>query len=112
MEAKNYTTEEIRKLAPKYRGKPENFDPSKVGKPKTEKPKKKMAQTLSPPRQIDATEKPTPQKNYPLREDSVFVIDTSCRELDVSDEFTSSFARQPDLVEEVHSAIGPDDIDE
>ncbi|GBP00582.1 hypothetical protein EVAR_76877_1 [Eumeta japonica] len=83
-----YTIEEIKKLAPKYKGKPENFDPSKMGKPKAEKPKKKMASQLPPPKHLEAAEKPTQQKNTPLWEDSIFSIDTSCRELDVTEEIT------------------------
>lgn len=62
-----------------------------------------------------ATEKaktPTAPKNTPLWADSVFGIDVSVRELHVNhQEIIPSFARLPDIVEEVYSAIGGDDKD-
>lgn len=33
-EEKKYTAEDIEKMAPHYKGKPENFDPAKVGQGK------------------------------------------------------------------------------
>jgi hypothetical protein len=40
-DTKTYTVDEIRKIAPGYRGKPENFNPTKVGKKPTQsKPKR------------------------------------------------------------------------
>lgn len=39
-------TKEISLIAPKYKGKPENYDPAKVGKPKTKEdaPAQRMTQ--------------------------------------------------------------------
>jgi hypothetical protein len=39
-EKKTYSAEEIAKIAPRYKGKPENFDPTRFGK-RREPPKQK-----------------------------------------------------------------------
>lgn len=111
MEPKRYTAEEIKKIAPGYRGKPENFNPDKAGKGRApaQKQKRSIAAKLPAPTQTEATERPTPQKNTPLWEDAVFGIDTSCRELNVRETFRPSFSRLQSVVEETVSAITPDD---
>jgi hypothetical protein len=62
---KEFSIEEIRKIAPGYRGKPENFELSKVGqkpKPKARAsgPKSPM---LTPPTSLAKNANPTEQKN-------------------------------------------------
>lgn len=61
---KQLTAEEIRKIAPGYREKPENFDASKVGKPPVQR--KKTLGPKSPnvtPPTLRAQTVPTPQRN-------------------------------------------------
>lgn len=109
---KTYTRDELKKIAPGYRGKPENLDPHKI---KTGKPNQKQAKTqrppteMPPPTQLDDAKKPTPQKNSPLWAASIFGIDTSVRELQVNLEFQNSFANLKNIVSEVYSALGTDD---
>jgi hypothetical protein len=45
---KVYTMDEIRKLAPGYRGKAENFDPSKLGRKRESAPPKPKAVSRTP----------------------------------------------------------------
>lgn len=108
-----YTAEEMKKIAPGYRGKIENFDPEKMGKkqsPKVSKVEKmKTSREIPKPTQLQKVETPTPQKNNPMWADSIFGIDVSIRELDVNMEHTPTLARLPAIVEEVYSSIGGDD---
>ncbi|CAB3232075.1 unnamed protein product [Arctia plantaginis] len=109
---KIYTPEEIKKIAPGYRGKPEKFDPAKVGKKREGQPNKKQGPTSSKvpaPTATDKAANPTPPKNAPMWAESVFGIDVAVRELDVNQEITPTFGRLPEVVEEVYSAIGGDD---
>lgn len=103
--------EEIRKIAPGYRGKPEKFDPAKVGKGSAPpKPKTEPASAAVPsPSALDKAKTPTPQKNTPLWADSIFGIDVAVRELHVNQEVTPIFARLPDVIDEVYSSLGGDD---
>lgn len=110
-EKKIYTQEENKKIAPGYRGKPERFDPSKVGKPKAPQPPRKgpASAAVTPPTALDKAAKQTPPKNSPLWADSVFGIDVAVRELTVNQEVQPTYARLPEIVEEVYSSIGGDD---
>ncbi|KAL4710113.1 hypothetical protein ACJJTC_016515 [Scirpophaga incertulas] len=110
-EKKIYTKEEIKKIAPGYRGKPEKFDPNKKGKRQAPKQQVRGPATkeVTPPTALDKAANPTPQKNTPLWADSIFGIDVAVRELETNQEITPSFARMTDIVEEVYSSIGGDD---
>ncbi|KAJ8728515.1 hypothetical protein PYW07_006211 [Mythimna separata] len=104
--------EEIKKIAPGYRGKPEKFDPSKVGKKSTPQQQQRRgpaSPAVTPPTALDKAAKPTPQKNSPLWAESIFGVDVAVRELAVNQEVQPTFARLPEIVEEVYSSIGGDD---
>ncbi|KAJ8728934.1 hypothetical protein PYW07_006630 [Mythimna separata] len=110
-EKRLYTPEEIKKIAPGYRGKAQNFDPSKIGK-KSELPQKKQGPAspkVPAPTATDKAANPTPPKNTPLWADSIFGIDVAVRELNVNQEVSPNFGRAPEIVEEVYSAISGDD---
>lgn len=106
-----YTKEEIKKIAPGYRGKPERFDPAKVGK-KAEAPQKKGGPTskeVAPPKSTDKATTPTPPKNSPMWADSIFGIDVAVRELQVDQSISPNFSKLADRTEEVYASIGGDD---
>lgn len=110
--AATYTSEQIKKIAPGYRGKPEKFDITKLGqtsKSKQSTRSKPISKTLPPPAHLDKAATPTPQKNHPIWADSIFGVDVSVRELTVNEEFTPTFSRLPDIVSEVHSCLTGDD---
>lgn len=112
---KLYTKKEIKKIAPGYRGKPEKFDPTKVGKKNdgaktTQRKAGPASREVTPPTALEKAKTPTPPKNTPMWADSVFGIDVSVRELDVRQEISPSFGRLPEIVEEVYSAISGDDL--
>lgn len=80
---KPYTSEEIKRIAPGYRNKPENFNPDKVEK-KTPAPKPKNVvkpnrKKVPPQTKLEAANTPTPQKNIPMWANSVFGVDVSVR---------------------------------
>lgn len=107
VEKKVYTAEEVKKLAPKYKGKPENFDPAKVGTKKTPKQDKGPVQVkekaVPKPNNMEKAATPTPQKNSPLWAEAIFGIDVSVRELRTEEEVTPTLARLPNIVEETHA---------
>lgn len=109
---RRFTPEEIKKIAPGYRGKPERFDPAKVGKKnegaKTGKKSGLSSKEVTPPK----AKTPTAPKNASIWADSVFGIDVAIRELHVNQklqDISPTFGRLPDLVEEVYASIGGDD---
>lgn len=108
---KIYTHEEIKKIAPGYRGKPDRFDPANVGRKPAPQRKAKgpTSPEVTPPTALDKAAKPTPPKNSPMWAESVFGIDVAVRELNVNQEITPSYARLPEIVEKVYSSIGGDD---
>lgn len=110
-EPKIYSKEEIRKIAPGYRGRPENFDPTKVGKKSapSKKAKGPASPEVTPPTALDKAAKPTPPKNAPMWADAVFGIDVAVRRLNVNQEITPSFGRLPEIVDDVYSAMSGDD---
>lgn len=67
-EKKIYSQEEIKKIAPGYRWKPDKFDPAKVGKKSAPQRKAKGPTSLevTPPSALDKAAKPTPLKNSPM----------------------------------------------
>ena len=81
-EKKVYSLEEIRQLAPGYRGKPENFDPKKVGqkvKPKTKSSLGPKSAQPTAPTALHKNGSPSEQKNKLLLAESIFGVDvTSC----------------------------------
>nr|APG79082.1 hypothetical protein 5 [Hubei tetragnatha maxillosa virus 9]APG79160.1 hypothetical protein 5 [Hubei tetragnatha maxillosa virus 9] len=109
MENKKYTRAEIAKIAPNYRGKPENFKPDfrKVEKPQksdkkdtTPRPEKKEE------KQVGA---PTPQKNATLWDAAIFGADVTVRELVCFEEHKPSFARMCSIIAETYGSMAADD---
>lgn len=78
-EMKLYTPEEIKKIAPGYRGKPEKFDLTKVGKKREATPKTQGPATpkVPAPTATDKAAKPAPPKNSLMWSDSIFGIDVA-----------------------------------
>lgn len=84
VEKKTYTAEEIKVLAPRYKGKPENFDPSRKGKTQRQPPKQQKLhapKTNMPPPPTHLQQKETPQKNESLISEAIFGIDVTVTEI-------------------------------
>lgn len=106
-----YSREEIAKIAPGYRGKPENFDPSKRGKkvsnpkpvtrlgPKTDK--------VTPPQNLQT--KSTPQRNDPIISEAIFGIDISVTEIMPRQNFKANYAKLPAIAAEVYDGYRADE---
>lgn len=117
-EKKTYTMEEIKKLAPGYRGKAENFDPTKVGK-KSEKPPPKpkgVKQNNKPgpasgelPAPTHLQSAPTPQRNESIISEAIFGVDVSVTEIAPRQEFSASYNRLIDVSMETYQNLRADE---
>lgn len=107
---KVYSLQEIKKMAPRYRGKPENFDPAKVGK----KPALKQ-KTIGPKR----PELPTPFKQgeiaqpnvkntEPVISDAIFGVRITVFDIAPKQSFSSNFSRLPEIASEIYDSYRPD----
>lgn len=96
MESKNekeqYTIEEIKRLAPGYRGKAENFDPAKAGqkrKPPTPSRLGPKSSDVTPPSALHTSANPTMQKNESLLAESIFGIDMTITAIQPRKDFST-----------------------
>lgn len=117
-EVKAYTTDEIKKIAPGYRGKPQNFDPTKVGK-KTEKPAPKpktltkqsrpgpTGPELPPP--TNPQRAPTAQRNESIISEAIFGVDVAVTEIAPRQEFSASYNRLIDVSLETYQNLRADE---
>lgn len=104
-----YTKDEVARIAPGYRGKIENFDPSRKGnKGKFGPVNKEIPKELPAPTKREVMQK-TPQVNHNLWEEAFFAPQMNVRELETNVEFTPSFARLSDLTKEVYSHFQSED---
>lgn len=113
---KQYTPEEIAKLAPHYKGKPENFDATKIGKarkkggtdnskktnPESTQQKPKTKMESRPVAQFqEANKTPTPQKNHSLLSEAIFGPEVTVVPIEPKQEFAASYSAIPELAKEV-----------
>lgn len=116
-----YTAEEVAKMAPHYRGKPENFNPDKVGqrRKKSQNPSKPVSTQpmrvkappitkLPTPEFTHRNTNPTPQKNHSLLDESIFGCEVTVVPIAPNEQFTSIFAAVPSLAEEVYREYAKD----
>jgi len=91
-EKKVYTAEEI-KIAPGYKGKVENFNPTKVGKKRTftPKPKGERNTTLPPPSNLNVP--PTEQRNESI----------------IPDSYSANYVKLVDIAVETYDAMRVDE---
>jgi hypothetical protein len=103
--------EEIRQLAPGYTGKPENFDPKKVGqkaKPKTKSPLGPKSPRPTPPGDLHKNENPTEQKNDLLLAESIFGVDVTIAAIEPREDFSTTFPRLPEIAVKTHNQCAID----
>jgi hypothetical protein len=120
MEGKKvYSLDEIKKIAPGYRGKPANFDPTKVGK-KSAPPRKPEERStneksrpdpssdqLPPPARPQSA--PTAQRNESIISESIFRVDVSVTEIALRQEFGANYQRPIDISTETYQNIRADE---
>lgn len=116
MEKKVYTSEEIKKIAPGYRGKAENFDPLKKGKKREAGPPRPKANNPRPgptssevPPPTHPQKAPTSQRNESIISESIFGIDVSVTEIAPRQEFSASYNRLIDISLETYQNLRPDE---
>lgn len=102
-----YTSEEVAKIAPQYRGRPENFDPTKLGKGRrkpqpTGRPTSEGQHRVKPPpilklpipELLHLNVNLTPQKNHSLLEESIFGCEVTVVPIAPREEFTTVLAEE------------------
>jgi len=105
------TRDDIAKIAPHYRGKPENFDPAKVSKKKAPMPKRTQGPKgpgVTPPTNLNQGT-PTPQKNESMLSEAIFGPDVYVTEIHAAETFSASYAKLIPLAAEVHSQYATDE---
>jgi hypothetical protein len=109
------TIDEIRKIAPRYKGKPENFRRDKVGKPRSKEQPTVKKEKIGPKSDqavkgefVDREQKPTPQRNNSIILDSIFGIDVHVVPIHPRETFTTNLAKLPDIVRETYHAYEQD----
>jgi hypothetical protein len=115
---KVYTADEIKKIAPRYRGKVENFDPERVGKkilvpPKPEKSGRKKSgpatDVMVRGSHVGVEQKPTPQRNEPIISEAIFGVDVHVTAIDPRQNFATNLGKLPLLAAEVYNSYQPDE---
>lgn len=113
--AKPMSIDEIKKIAPNYRGKPENFDTAKAGK-KRMPPRRQPLATAGPsspdvpvPSHINVPQTPTPQRNESIISESIFGVDIRVTPIEPHQQFSSNYAKLPKLTEEVFDQYSGDE---
>lgn len=106
--------DEIRKLAPTYRRKAENFDPMKVGKKDAPPRPKDVAKRPGPtsgdlPPPTNPQTSPTPQRNESIISEAIFGIDVTVTEIAPRQEFTASYNRIIDVSLETYNNLLSDE---
>ncbi|KAL1492946.1 hypothetical protein ABEB36_011107 [Hypothenemus hampei] len=104
VEKKTYSENDIKRIAPGYRGKPENFDPTKVGKKQSPKLMRRnprnaprRAPTIEPPAPANLQTKETAQRNKSIISESIFGVDVSITEIAPRQSFAANYAKVVDV---------------
>uniref|UniRef100_A0A1B6DIM7 Uncharacterized protein n=1 Tax=Clastoptera arizonana TaxID=38151 RepID=A0A1B6DIM7_9HEMI len=114
-EDKIFTSEEIQKVNPRYRGKPENFKPAfkRDNKPRSN-PKSQLgpkSPSVPKPTQLDrANVAPTPPKNESLFSDAIFGPDVIITEINARQDYSSNFAKIIDIADAAFAEYVPDEV--
>lgn len=116
-----YSAEEVAKIAPHYKGKPENFDPAKLGKGRrktqnADKPQAVPQHRVRPPpivklptpELLHRNANPTQQKNHSLLDESIFGCEVTVVPIAPREDFTPTFAAVPAIAEEVYREYAKD----
>jgi len=109
---KIYSLEEIRKLAPGYKGRIENFDPKRVGqksKPKTRSPNGPRSAVLPASTALARNENPTERRNEIMLEDSIFGMDVTIIPITPIEQFSTSYAKLPEIAIETYNQYSVDE---
>lgn len=108
-EKKTYSAEEIKQIAPGYKGKVENFNPAKAGKKRnlTPKPKGDRNTTLPPPANLNVA--PTAQRNESIISEAIFGIDVTVTEIAPRQSFCANYAKLVDIAVETYDAMRVDE---
>lgn len=101
-DTKVHSVDQIMKIAPGYRDKPENFDLSKIkGKPSSSKAQSKLGPStdkVPQPKFLNEPQTPTettPQKNNLMINEGIFGIGVSITLINPRQSFASSYANIP-----------------
>jgi hypothetical protein len=103
-----YTADEIAKIAPNYRGKPQNFNPDKSKR--IQRPRPGMKKPGVPPAKfIDTPQTPTPQRNESIIAESIFGMDISVQPIEPLQTFQVTNANYIQLAHETFNQYSADE---
>jgi hypothetical protein len=106
---KVYTAEDIKKIAPRYKGKPENFYPNLLGKKRSPMPKAKRLGPSSDqvPKAdfVAAPQKATPQTNESIISELIFGVDITVVPIDPRQNFTANYSTLPLIAQETRNTF-------
>lgn len=111
-----YTRDEIAQLSPRYRGKPENFDPTKKRPPgpilkKVKVNKNKIgpkSPTVGQGSEVNTPQKPTPQRNDSIIAESIFGVDVCVIPIEPRQNFQTNLSKVDDLAIGTYASYVPD----
>lgn len=106
MADKTYTIDEIKQIAPRYKGKPENFKPG-FKRPKAES--KPRTNVLPAPTHINIGSKPTEQRNESIISESIFGVDITVTEIAPKQSFATNLSKIQDLTLDIFDAYRVDE---
>lgn len=95
-----YSQYSIRKFAPNYKGKAENFNPdpkARVVKHKQNKRNGPKGPELAPPTHLEANKHPTPQRNDSIIAEAIFGVDILVVAIQPLQEFNANFSKIIDI---------------
>lgn len=118
-----FTAEQVKKIAPNYRGDFKKFDPSRdksklgkqtlkdiTGKPPPTpqaKPVQKLDE-LPPPRNLEAAKKPTPQRNHDMLAEAIYAPRVQIAETKPRENFDANFSMLPRISGQVYQELAKD----
>lgn len=112
-DTKTYTAEEIKLIAPRYKGKPENFKPGFKKEKKDVKvpkvPKEERNITIPPPTHANTGSKPTEQRNESIISEAIFGVDITVTEIAPKQSFSTNFSKIQDLTLDIFDAYRADE---
>jgi len=102
--------DEIKKLAPNYKGKPENFKKGENPKKKSTQPRAGPSTNLvTPPTHMEQNRNPAPQRNESMITDAIFGPEMAGMEIAPLQTFSLNLAKLRSLAEETFDQISTDE---
>lgn len=114
MSERIFNVDEIKQIAPRYRGKPENFRADKVGK-RNDPPRTRQGQRhgptspeVEPPKFLHLNKNPTPPRNESLVSEAIFGVDVTVVPINPRQSFSANYSQLEHISRETFLNYGAD----